>query len=113
VEGNRELVRRLNAIHSAIAHEKAPRALRLFRGEQRAIGELMMIPTDDPVSARHESMGYVQFCARLGSDAAFAQWFQRLRDDIDAIAVDKRSEHSRLIILQNRLARDPVVLVRR
>lgn len=103
VEGNRELVRKLNAIHSAIAHESAPRAFRLFRGEQRAIGELMMIPTDDPGSARHQSMGYVQFCARLSDDAAFAKWFQRLRDDVDEIAEAEQSEHSRLIVMPNRL----------
>jgi hypothetical protein len=103
VEGNRELMLRLNATRSAIADESAPRALRLFRGEQRAIGELMMISTDDPGSARYESMGYVQFCARLSDDAAFAQWFQRLRDDINYIAASKRPERSRLIVLHNRL----------
>jgi hypothetical protein len=96
-------VLRLNATRSAIADESAPRALRLFRGEQRAIGELMMISTDDPGSARHESMGYVQFCARLGNDAAFAQWFHRLLDGVDDIAAVKRSDHSRLIVLHNRL----------
>jgi hypothetical protein len=102
-EGNRELVRKLEATHLAISEEKLPRALRLFRGEQRAIGELMMIPTGDTGYARHESLGYVQFCARLDDDPAFAKWFHRLRDDIDQIAAGKRSECSRLIVLQNGL----------
>src|SRR6266498_1902375 len=52
-EGNRELVRKLNATHGAIGNERRPRALRLFRGEQRAIGELMMTPAGDPGSARY------------------------------------------------------------
>jgi hypothetical protein len=102
-EGNRELMRKLDATHRAIGGEKFPRALRLFRGEQRAVGELMMAPTRDPGSARYESLGYVQFCDQLEDDPAFAKWFQRLRDDIDEIAVSKRSELSRLIVLQNRL----------
>jgi len=99
-DGNRELVRKLDATHRAIGREKAPRALRLFRGEQRAIGELMMAPTGDPGSARYESLGYVQFCARLDDDLSFARWFQRLRDDIDKVATSDRSDHSRLIALQ-------------
>jgi hypothetical protein len=102
-EGNRELVRKLNATHGAIGNERRPRALRLFRGEQRAIGELMITPARDPGSARYESLGYVQFCAQLDDDLVFAKWFHRLRGDIDQIATATRSERSRLIVLQNRL----------
>lgn len=103
-EGNRELVRKLDATHRAIGSEKSSRAFRLFRGEQRAIGELMMVPTGDPGSARYESLGYVQFCTRLDEDPAFARWFHRLRDDdIDQVARSKRSERSRLVVSQNTL----------
>ncbi|MGH9207485.1 MAG: hypothetical protein ACRD1G_13190 [Acidimicrobiales bacterium] len=106
-EGNRELMRKLNATHGAIGNERSPRALRLFRGEQRAIGELMMTPTGDPTgdrgSARYESLGFVQFCAQLDDDPVFAKWFHRLRGDIDQVAAATRSQRSRLIDLQNRL----------
>ena len=102
-EDNRELVRKLDATHRAIGGEELPQALRLFRGEQRAIGELMMIATGDPGSARYESLGYVEFCTRLEDDPVFAKWFHRLRSDIDQVAASKRSERSRLIVLQNKL----------
>jgi hypothetical protein len=102
-EGNRELVRKLEAAGGAISHEKLARPLRLFRGEQRAIGELMMIPTGDTGAARYESLGYVRFCARLDDDQEFAKWFQRLRSDVDEVASTAPAEQTRLIALQNRL----------
>ncbi len=63
----------------------------------------MMTPTGDPGSARYESLGYVEFCTRLEDDPAFAKWFHRLRSDIDQVAASKRSERSRLIVLQNKI----------
>ena len=63
----------------------------------------MMTPTGDAGSARYESLGYVEFCTRLEDDPVFAKWFRRLRSDIDQVAARKRSERSRLIVLQNKL----------
>ncbi len=102
-ERNRDFVRQLEITQQVISSDTVPGPLRLFRGEQRAIGELLMIPTGDPAPARYESMGYVQFSARLDDDPAFAKWFYRLREDIDRIATVDRSEQSRLIVLQNSL----------
>lgn len=102
-ERNRDLVQLLEDSQRAISSERFPQPFRLFRGEQRAIGELMMIPTSDTASAQYESMGYVRFCAELDNDAAFARWFHRLRSDVDQIAAAGRAEASRLISLQNRL----------
>jgi hypothetical protein len=102
-ERNRDLVRLLEATQRAISSEKSPRPLRLFRGEQRAIGELMMTPTGDAGSTQYESLGYVQFCAQLDDNPAFAKWFHRLRSDVDRVATAERAEQSRLISLQNRL----------
>jgi hypothetical protein len=81
-EGNREFVRLLEINQLALSNEEFPRSLRLFRGQQRAIGELMMIPTGTPASAQYEALGYVQFCARLDEDSGFAKWFARLRDGL-------------------------------
>lgn len=102
-EGNRELVRKLEATGGAISHEALARPLRLFHGEQRAIGELMMTPTGDPGSPRYEPEGYVRFCGRLDDDPAFAKWFQRLRSDVDEVASTAPAGQSRLIAVQNRL----------
>jgi hypothetical protein len=48
-------------------------------------------------------MGYVQFCAQLDDDQAFAKWFQRLRSDVDKVATTAPAAQTRLIALQNRL----------
>lgn len=100
---NTDFVHHLDTTQHAISTEKFPRPLRLFHGEQRAIGELLMMRTDNPSSARHESLGYVGFCTRLDRDAEFAKWFERLYNDMDRIASAKHEEQSRLIVLQNRL----------
>jgi hypothetical protein len=102
-ERNRELIHFLEESQRVISSENFPRPLRLFRGQQRAIGELMMIPAADTASAQYESLGYVRFCAELDNNTAFAQWFHQLRSDIDRVAAATRTEASRLIILQNKL----------
>jgi hypothetical protein len=101
--GNRELVRLLEATQGAISYEGGSRPLRLFRGEQRAIGELMMTPVRDADSARFESLGYVAFCEKIDNDPTFQKWFRRLRDDVDAIVASDHSKQDRLITLQNDL----------
>ena len=47
----------------------AARTTITFRGQQRAIGELMMIKTD---GTGYETLGYVQFCSRLEKEAETA-----------------------------------------
>src|SRR6185295_5274451 len=42
---NRDLLAQLYTIQLTIQHDKAPPRLRVFRGKQRAIAELMMVPT--------------------------------------------------------------------
>ncbi len=102
VAANHHFVELLETSQRALSREAFARPWRLFRGEQRAIGELMMVRTEDTDAARHESLGYVQFCARLDEEPGFAQWFARLRSDIDDLAVD-RTNQARLIALQNTL----------
>jgi hypothetical protein len=128
---NRRLVELLEAAHHTLSREEYPRPLRLFRGEQRAIGELMLAPVTDAGSgagsgsgpgagsgsgsgsgsdvgagsdsAQRESMGYVQFCTRLDDDPRFSRWFHRLREDLDKVATADRPDQLRLITLQNNL----------
>jgi hypothetical protein len=102
-ERNRELIRKMEDIQLAMADPGLPRALRLFRGEQRAIGEMMMIPAGNPESAQNESLGYVQFCHRLDDDPNFANWFHRLRDGMDQVAAADEAEQARLIKVQHTL----------
>jgi Fe-S-cluster formation regulator IscX/YfhJ len=75
--------------------------LRLHRGDQRAIGELMITTGTTP--GERECLGYASFCARLRQDEDFASWFEKLLTDIEILAdrADPRTE--RLVDLQNRL----------
>jgi hypothetical protein len=103
VADNRRLVELLEASQRALSRETPAGPWRLFRGQQRAIGELMMTATDRTDAARHESLGYVQFCDRLDQGAGFAAWFARLRNDVDDLATTNPADHVRLIALQNAL----------
>jgi hypothetical protein len=102
---NRKWVRVLEVTQAVISYEEGSRPIRLFRGEQRAIGEVMMAPTPtgDPQSGRFEALGYAAFCEKLESDTEFARWFSRLRADVDAIADGNPAEQDRLVSLQSGL----------
>ena len=75
--------------------------LRLFRAEQRAIGELMVHPDGEP--KRRRCLGFAEFCARLDQDEAFLGWFQRLLDDVDALGADTAPAAGRLADIQRQL----------
>jgi hypothetical protein len=75
--------------------------LRLFRAEQRAVGELMVHPDGEP--RRRRCLGFAEFCARLDQDDAFRGWFQRLLDDVDALAADTGRAVGRLEDIQRQL----------
>jgi hypothetical protein len=100
-ERNRDLVRKLEDVQIAMSHLAMPRAVRLFRGDQRAIGEIMMTPSGNAEGTQSEPLGYVQFCTRLDADPAFAKWFQRLRDGMDDVAAAAGAERVRLIQVQH------------
>jgi hypothetical protein len=102
-ERNRDLVRKLENVQMAMSDTALPRAIRLFRGEQRAIGEIMMTPSSNADGAQSESLGYVQFCARLDEDLGFANWFLRLREGMDDVAAADGLELVQLIKVQHHL----------
>lgn len=72
------------------------KALRLFRGEQRAIGECMITIQGDNVSCR----GYASFVADRSEN--LRRWFVRLEEDIDVTARTSTSP-DRLVKLQHAL----------
>ncbi|MEW2547916.1 hypothetical protein AB0910_19445 [Streptomyces sp. NPDC047002] len=75
--------------------------LRLFRAEQRAVGELMVHPDGEP--PRRRCLGFAEFCARLDRDEEFRGWFGRLLDDVDALAADTGPAVARLTEVQYQL----------
>jgi hypothetical protein len=103
-EENPKLLAYLAQAQVTIQSDRIPQPLRVFRGAQRAIAELMMVPTNSPEGPRSEAMGYAAFCHRLDTDPVFAGWFERLRfADIDAIATGGEEAGLRLSILSHDL----------
>lgn len=97
---NRRFVELIEDTRNVLAGDHLPGAWRMFRGHQRAVGELLMTRTDD---GHHESLGFVAFTERLEKDGEFSTWFDRLRRDVDAVAVAEAPRAERLILLQRAL----------
>jgi hypothetical protein len=79
------------------------RCFRFFRGEQRALGEMMLVPVPTGVSTpgapRWECRGYASFVNSL-EDEQMAKWFRRLREDIGEFAENPRGRDGRLRLIQ-------------
>jgi hypothetical protein len=73
------------------------KVFRIFRGEQRAIGEVMIISKGDQFFC----MGYAAFAEK--KEPEFRHWFDPLRESVDAMATDLSSDHGRLRLLQHAL----------
>jgi hypothetical protein len=101
---NPHLLTYLANIQLTLQTDRIPLPFRVFRGPQRAIAELMMVPTNSPEGPRSEAMGYAAFRHRLENDREFAAWFERLRyADIDAVAASTPGVDQRLAMLQHDL----------
>jgi hypothetical protein len=75
--------------------------LYLYRGQQRAIGELMMVRTEGQTATgpRYECIGYSAFVAAQGTPS-FANWFTRLGEAISQLP---QNRPERLIWVQRAL----------
>ncbi|MFP3989222.1 hypothetical protein U9R90_17330 [Streptomyces sp. E11-3] len=102
---NREVMVKISEIGSALNRtSKDGNELRLFRAQQRAIGELMVHPEGEP--GRRRCLGYTEFSAKLDTDDGFSRWFEPLLADIDRLASDADSAGpalARLEVVQRRL----------
>jgi hypothetical protein len=93
----------LEDVRDILARDDIDPVLRVFRGEQRAIGEVATIPLNEPVwGRRHESLGYAQFVEQRRR-AGFNQWFKQLQDDILLLAAEPHAHLERPLLLQNAL----------
>ena len=70
---------------------------RIFRGDQRAIGEIMI---DKSAQEGLACIGYAEFCTRMDNDPSFARWFASLSTHIDQLASDGVPARPRLVALQ-------------
>jgi hypothetical protein len=74
---------------------------RIFRTDQRAIGELMIEPDSKPGERR--CIGYAAFCSTLAADGEPAEWIQELIDHVEVAAHEPDMAQGRLTLLQNQL----------
>jgi hypothetical protein len=106
-ENNRVIVERLEHIRDRLAdsHRIDDRPLRLFRGEQRAVGELMLVPVATPVGdlPRWECLGYASFVDKLTTDPKFGGWFAPLEEGIETLAKEAPQFPPRITEVQHAL----------
>lgn len=96
VQETREVARLQAAVRELLASDRDElgKPFILWRGEQRAIGERMMVQGDgDPLC-----MGYAEFVRQ--TDTSFWRWFESLEGDVDVLA---REPSERLRLLQHAL----------
>lgn len=74
----------------------------LFNGEQRAIGEIMMIPRSTVERLGYECIGYAEFMRRM-SDPDFSRWFAKLKEDIEMLTKSSETGRRRLVSIHTKL----------
>lgn len=97
--GDLETTQKLSTLQDHICNlfldSKLGEVLRIFRGEQRAIGENMIVNKGSSTYC----LGYAQFIQT--QDVAFQYWFEPLRKHIDLLAKDFDKHADRLKQLQH------------
>ena len=101
IESTRGLENRLRDISEIFLDNSPDPLFKLFRVEQRAIGELMIVRSD--VAKHSDCRGYVEFTRSL-QDPQFSVWFARLSGDVAALA-EAPGRIERIHRLQNALVR--------
>lgn len=96
-DATRKLTQLQDRIRQLFLSDEFGRVFRVFRGEQRAIGELMIVN----VEGVHHCIGFAEFVERQNPE--FQYWFEELRKDIAAVAKDVHQHSARLLGLQHAL----------
>jgi hypothetical protein len=102
MQANRVLANHLDRISTWFLTDRVDDAFRVFRGEQRAIGEVMLVARSGDAAVRHECLGYAAFTEKI-KDPQFAKWFTRMTDDITQLAKSNTIRHQRMQELQHAL----------
>ena len=99
-----ELVERLDTVSHTFANTEwfPASAFRLFRDEQRALGEVMLEPVEGDLR-HYQCIGYATFVDRLDGESGFARWFERLGREFDNLSDPAPGRIDRLIELQHAL----------
>lgn len=105
-EHNRQIVEALESVRDAFASstDLPDPVFRLFRGEQRAIGEVMLLPSESTSNGvpRWECRGYASFIA-AHEQPDFVRWLKPLEDDTAVMGYEPEKHVDRLVALQHSL----------
>lgn len=95
VEESRDLENLVNNVRKAFASDAriSDPAFRIFRADQRAIGELMTITRATGQETYSDSMGYAAFISSSKAGTDLEYWLHHLRDDIDVMSKDPTRRH--------------------
>lgn len=101
INKNKKLENFLEEVNKAFSTHETNATLRIFRGEQRAIGEIMIYDDETGMYC----IGYAQFIQKLENDSQFAKWFSKLMDSIDLLATqsEKEENYERLVRIHDSL----------
>ena len=75
-------------------------AFRIFRGDQRAIGEVMI---DAQLADEFACMGYAKFYGMMDTEPSFNHWFTSLSSSIEKLAAAAAPHSARLVAFQHNL----------
>ncbi len=102
-QANRQIMFLLHKISGTLnaANTSDAECFRIFRADQRALGELM-IKTDSKPGERR-CLGYAAFCSMLAAGGAFGEWGQELLDQVELAAHEPDMARDRLTRLQHQL----------
>lgn len=98
IVGIQKLTQLQESICQLFLSKSNKKALRIFRGEQRAIGELMITY----YNGRKQCIGYATFVKNL-QDTDFQKWFIKVKNDFDRLADELDNHWEYIKDLQNTL----------
>ncbi len=96
-DATRKLMQLQENIGAMFLSDRYGESFRIFRGEQRAIGERMMLLEDH----NHSVLGYASFVEM--KELGFQHWFEGLRQDVGVLSQDVAKHSARLTQIQHAL----------
>lgn len=102
VEATRRLQELLHKVSRGLLTDSIPLDFRLFTGDQRAIGELMLTERNRGEGTFFDCIGFAEFSLRI-AHSEFSTWFETLRESIETAANNPDPDYSRLVLVQHAL----------
>jgi hypothetical protein len=100
---NQRLLEHISIIRRVLYASDLNPVFHVPTGQQRGIGELMIVPDREGEERGWRCIGFAEFCERLDTSPRFATWFERLDRGITSYASQTGKNHDRLIELSTRL----------